>query len=285
MRTALVINAGMLAAAVAGGIAFDSLALLADAGHVFSDLGAIALGLVAAGLAARGGGPRRTFGLHRGEVLAALINGLALVALAVLIIVAAIGRLSDPPAVEGGGVLVVGLLGLAGNAWATAVLARGERTDINLEAVLRHSAADALGSAAVVVAGVALLAFGWREADPIASLAIAGLILASSVRLVREPLDVLMESAPSSVDVDELGASMCAVDGVQSVHELHVWTVTSGFEALAAHIVTTAQTDRDGVRRQLEFLLRDRYGIEHTTLQMEEEVPEGELLQVELQEP
>ncbi len=285
MRTALAINAGMLAVAVAGGIAFDSLALLADAGHVLSDLGAIVLGLVAAGLAARGGGPRRTFGFHRGEVLAALINGLALVAIAVLIVVAAIGRLSDPPAVEGGGVLVVGVLGLAGNAWATVVLARGERSDINLEAVLRHSAADALGSAAVIVAGLALVAFGWREADPIASLAIAGLIFASSVRLVREPLDVLMESAPSSVDVDELGNSVCAIEGVRSVHELHVWTVTSGFEALAAHVVTATHADRDHVRREIEFLLRDRYGIEHTTLQMEEEVPEGELLQVELQEP
>lgn len=283
MRTALAINAGMLAAAVAGGILFDSLALLADAGHVLSDLGAIVLGLVAAGLAARGGGPRRTFGFHRGEVLAALVNGLALVALAVVIVVAAIGRLEDPPAVEGGGVLVVGLLGLAGNAWATAVLARGERTDLNLEAVLRHSAADALGSIAVVVSGIALLAFGWREADPIASLAIAGLILASSVRLIREPLDVLMESAPPGVDVDELGQALCAVEGVRSVHELHVWTVTSGFEALAAHVVTAPGADRDRARRELEFLLRDRFGIEHTTLQMEEAGDEGTLLQVDVQ--
>ncbi len=283
MRTALAINVGMLVAAVAGGVLFDSLALLADAGHVFSDLGAIVLGLVAAGLAARGGGPRRTFGFHRGEVLAALINGLALVALAVVIVVAAIGRLSDPPAVEGGGVLIVGLLGLAGNAWATIVLARGERSDINLEAVLRHSAADALGSIAVVISGIAVLAFDWREADPIASLAIAALIIASSIRLIREPLDVLMESAPPGVDVDELGEALCAVEGVRSVHELHVWTVTSGFEALAAHVVTDPGTDRDRARRELEFLLLDRYGIEHTTLQMEEAGQEGALLQVDLQ--
>jgi cobalt-zinc-cadmium efflux system protein len=207
------------------------------------------------------------------------------VILAVLIVIAAIGRLSDPPEVDGTGVLVVGLLGLAGNAWATWVLARGERSDINLEAVLCHSAADALGSIAVVVSAVALLAFGWREADPIASLAIAALILASSVRLVREPLDVLMESAPPGVDVDEVGAAICAVDGVRSVHELHVWTVTSGFDALAAHVVAGADTDRDGVRRELEYVLRDRFGIEHTTLQMEEAADENSLLQVKLQGP
>ena len=285
MWGALAINAGMLVVAVVGGLVFDSLALLADAGHVLSDLGAIVLGLVAAGLAARGGGPRRTFGFHRGEVLAALVNGLALVVLAGVIVVAAIGRLSDPPEVDGVGVLVVGIVGLAGNVWATWVLARGERSDINLEAVLRHSAADALGSIAVVVSALALLAFGWREADPVASLAIAALILASSVRLVLEPLDVLLESAPARVDVDELGERMCETDGVLGVHELHVWTVTSGFEALAAHVVTAPGADRDQARRELEYLLRDRFGIEHTTLQMEEAGDEDALLQVELQRP
>ena len=285
MRTALAINVGLLVIGVAGGILFDSLAVFADAGHVLSDLGAIALGLGAAALAARRAGSQRTFGYHRGEVIAALANGLALVAIAAVIVVAAIGRLSDPPSIGAAGVLVVGLVGLAGNAWATVVLAKGERADINLEAVLRHSAADALGSAAVAVAGAAVLAFDWRVADPIASLGIAILILASSVRLVREPFDVLMESAPAGVDVDELGAAMCDVQGVSGVHELHVWTVTSGFEALAAHVVTPAGADRDLARRRLEFLLRDRFGIEHTTLQMEESGDEDALLQVRLQAP
>jgi cobalt-zinc-cadmium efflux system protein len=283
MRTALAINAGLLAVGIAGGLLFDSLAVFADAGHVLSDLGAIALGLAAAALAGRGAGSQRTFGYHRGEVLAALVNGLALVTIAAVIVVAAIGRLSDPPDIDAGGVLVVGLVGLAGNAWATIVLAGGERADINLEAVLRHSAADALGSLAVVAAGVAVLAAGWERADPIASIAIAVLILASSVRLVREPFDVLMESAPPGVDVEELAVAMCEVEGVSQVHELHVWTVTSGFEALAAHVVTAKGIDRDRARRELEFLLRSAYGIEHTTLQMEESADPGELLQVQLQ--
>jgi cobalt-zinc-cadmium efflux system protein len=285
MRTALAINAGLLVVGVAGGLAFDSLAVFADAGHVLSDLGAIALGLAAAALAARRGASRRTFGYHRGEVLAALVNGVALVALAAVIVFAAIGRLSDPPAIEGLGVLAVGAIGLTGNAWATLVLARGERSDINLEGVLRHSAADALGSLAVIAAALAVLAFDWRIADPIASIAIATLILASSVRLVREPLDVLMESAPASVDIDELGAALCRVEGVSAVHELHLWTVTSGFEAFAAHVVTAPGVDRDRARRELEFLLRDTFGIEHTTLQMEDAGDENALLQVELQEP
>jgi cobalt-zinc-cadmium efflux system protein len=283
MRTALAINGGLLVVGVAGGLLFDSLAVFADAGHVLSDLGAIALGMVAAALAGRGAGSQRTFGYHRGEVLAALVNGLALVAIAAVIVIAAVGRLSDPPGIDGAGVLVVGLVGLAGNAWATLVLARGERSDINLEAVLRHSAADALGSLAVIAAAAAVLIAGWERADPIASIAIAVLILASSVRLVREPFDVLMESAPPGVNVDELGAAMCEVEGVSQVHELHVWTVTSGFEALAAHVVTAEGVDRDRARRELEFLLRTTYGIEHTTLQMEEAADPGEILQVQLQ--
>ena len=154
MLVAAAINAALIVAGVIGGILTGSLALLADAGHVLSDLGAIGLALVAAALAARSGGPRRTFGYQRTEVIAALVNGVTLVAIAVLIVVAALDRLGDPPEVEGAGVLVLGVVGLAGNAAATWVLARGQREDLNLEAVLRHSVADALGSLGVIVSGV-----------------------------------------------------------------------------------------------------------------------------------
>jgi cobalt-zinc-cadmium efflux system protein len=280
MWAALAINGVMLVAAVVGGLIWNSLALLADAGHVLSDLGSIALGLAAASLASRAAGPRRTFGLQRSEVLAALANGIALVVVAVLIVVAAIGRLGDEPEIAGAGVLAVGLLGLAGNAAATWVLARGDRSDLNLEAVLRHSFADALGSLAVVVSGTVILVTDWTPVDTLASLGIAALILASSVKLITGPLDVLMEAAPPGVDIEELGEAMCSVSGVLAVHELHVWTVTSGFDALAAHVVADPDADRDRARRELEHLLRDRYGIEHTTLQMEEHVAES-LLQVE----
>ena len=214
-------------------------------------------------------------------MIAALLNGLTLVAIAVLIVVAAVDRLGDPPEVEGAGVLVLGVVGLAGNAAATWVLARGQREDINLEAVLRHSAADALGSLGVVVSGAVILATGWEPIDPLIGIAIAVLILASSVRLVREPLDVLMEAAPPGVDVEAIARAIGSVDGVREVHDLHVWSVTPGFEALAAHVVVAREADRDRARREVEFVLRDRYGIEHTTLQMEEEADDDALLQVQ----
>jgi cobalt-zinc-cadmium efflux system protein len=279
MARALAINVALVAVELTGGLLTGSLALLADAGHVLSDVGAIVLALGAARLAARASGPRRTFGYRRSEVLAALLNGLVLIAIAVAVVIAAIGRLSDPPEVAGGGVLVLGLLALAGNAAATLVLARGDREDLNLEAVLRHSAADAAGALAVVVSGLVVLATGWQAVDPIAGIAIAALIVASSVKLVRDPLDVLMEAAPAGVDVERLGRAICAVEGVTAVHELHVWTVTPGFEALAAHVVVARGADRDRARQVVEYELRERFEIEHTTLQMEEE-PEGGPLQV-----
>jgi cobalt-zinc-cadmium efflux system protein len=280
MWIALGINAAMLLAEVVGGVLTGSLAVLADAGHVLSDVGAIGLALFAASLATRPAGGRMTFGYQRSEILAALVNGLLLVAVALVIAYAAIGRLGDPPEIDAGGVLGLGLLGLAGNVAATFVLARGERADVNLEGVLRHSAADALGSIGVIVAGVFVLAGGSSVADPIVSLAISLLILISSWRLIAEPLGVLMEAAPAGVDVDAAGAAICEEEGVRSVHDLHIWTVTSGFGALAAHVVVSPDCDRDLVRRRIELLLRERFDIDHTTLQMEEQAPE-QLLHVE----
>lgn len=280
MWIALAINVALLAVEAIGGVLTGSLAVLADAGHLLSDVGAIALALAAARLASRPAGGRRTFGYQRSEVLAALVNGLLLVAVGVGIAVAAIGRLADPPAIDGSGVLALGALGLAGNLAATLVLARGQRQDINLEGVLRHSAADALGSFGVLIAGAVVLAGGSPIVDPIVGLFIAALVLASSWRLIKEPFDVLMEAAPADVDVEGLGAAVCAVDGVRSVHDLHVWTVTAGFGAIAAHVVVARDSDRDLIRRQLEVLLAERFGIEHTTLQMEEQAGEG-LLRVE----
>jgi cobalt-zinc-cadmium efflux system protein len=280
MWVALAINGAMLVVEAVGGVLTGSLAVLADAGHLLSDVGSIALGLFAASLAARPAGGRMTFGYQRSEILAALVNGLLLVAVAIAVAVAAIGRLSDPPSIDGLGVLGLGLLGLLGNVGATLALARGERVDVNLEGVLRHSAADALGSLGVVGAGAFVLAGGSSVVDPVVSLAIAALILASSWRLIKEPVDVLMEAAPSGFDVDAAGAAICEEEGVRSVHDLHIWTVTSGFGALAAHVVVSPECDRDLIRRRIELLLRERFGIEHTTLQMEEQASDA-LLRVE----
>jgi cobalt-zinc-cadmium efflux system protein len=177
-------------------------------------------------------------------------------------------------------VLALGVFGLAGNIAATLVLARGQREDINLEGALRHSAADALGSIGVVIAGAWVLFGGSPIVDPVVGLLIAVLVLASSWRLIKEPLDVLMESAPANLDVDAIGAAICSEQGVRSVHDLHVWTLTAGFGAIAAHVVVAADSDRDLIRRRLELTLGEQYGIEHTTLQMEEEADQA-LLRVE----
>jgi cobalt-zinc-cadmium efflux system protein len=277
MRIVLVINVAMLAAGIAGGIVFDSLALLADAGHVLADVGAIGLALFAAWMASRPSGPQRTFGFRRTEIFAALANGVTLVAVSVFVFVEAIARMSDPPDVEGVGVLIVGAFALLGNAAATWFLMRGDRSNLNLEGVLRHSAADALGSLGVIVAGLLVITTGWDQADPVVSIAIGLLILLGSWRLLREPFDVLMESAPEGIDVEDVGSAMCGVPGVREVHDLHVWTVTSGFPALAAHIRSDPAEPADDVRERVEAVLHERFGLDHTTLQV---VPEP-LLQLE----
>jgi cobalt-zinc-cadmium efflux system protein len=277
MAIVLAINLAMFAIGIVGGLVFDSLALLADAGHVLTDVLAIGIALFAGWMARRPAGPQRTFGFRRSEIFAALFNGFTLVAIAVLVFVAAIGRLSGEPGVEGGGVIVVGLLSLLGNAGAALVLAGGDRTNVNLEGVLRHTAADALGALGVVLAGLIVVTTGWEQADALVSIAIAVLIVLGSRRLLREPFDVLMETAPAGIDVEEVGGAMCAVSGVREVHDLHVWTVTSGFPALAAHIRTDPNEDPGKVRERVETVLQERFGLEHTTLQV---VPEP-LLQLE----
>jgi cobalt-zinc-cadmium efflux system protein len=196
------------------------------------------------------------------------VNGVTLVAVAVLVIVEAIGRLSDPPDVEGVGVLVVGVIGLAGNVAATVALAGGDRKDVNLEGVLRHSFADALGSLGVIIAGVVVAATGWAYADGIAGLAIGVLILLGSWRLITMPVNVLMEGAPEGVDVQAVGNAMARVDGVREVHDLHIWTVTSDFPALAAHVVIDHSEDVEAVRVRIEEVLHDEFDIHHTTLQV-----------------
>jgi cobalt-zinc-cadmium efflux system protein len=281
MALALAINVALLAATVVGGLLTDSLALLADAGHLASDVGAIGIGLVAARLAGVAPTPTRTYGLQRSEVLGALANGVLLLIVAVLIVVEALSRLGDPPGVAGGGVLALGLIGLAGNAAATWVLAAGEREDINLEAVLRHSAGDALSSLGVIVAGVLVLAAGWDAADPVASILIAALIAIGSWRLLKEPVDVLLESAPAGMDVRAIGKAMAAAPQVVEVHDLHVWTVTSGFPALSAHLVVDRGASRDDVLARMESMLQERFDIHHTTLQVVECADPEALIQLE----
>lgn len=268
MWRALAINVALVGAGLVGAWLTGSVALLADAGHLLSDVLSIGLGLAAAAVAARPPGGRGTFGLGRVEPLAALVNGLALVAVSIWIGWTAIARLGEPPELDGVAVLLFGVVGLLGNVAATVVLVRGHRSDINLEGVLRHSAADALGSLGVVAAGAGIAVTGWAILDPLVGMAIAVLILASSWRLLAEPVNVLLERVPGGVEIDAIGRAILAVSGVREVHDLHVWSITSGFIALSAHVTTDPDARSRKVREAIERELDERFAITHTTLQV-----------------
>jgi cobalt-zinc-cadmium efflux system protein len=235
---------------------------------MLSDSLALGLALFAAWLATRPATPQRSFGWRRAEVLAALVNAVALVVLGGWIVWAAIGRLSDPPDVTGGWVLAAGAAGLGVNVAAARVL-HGAGSGLNVRAAMLHVLADLASSAGVVVAGLVLLATGWPYADPIAGLLIGTLVLLSTVGVLRETVGVLLEGAPEGIDAREVGAAITAADGVVGVHDLHLWTITSGFPALSAHVLVAADADCHAIRRDLEVLLRERFQLTHTTLQVE----------------
>jgi cobalt-zinc-cadmium efflux system protein len=258
---------------VVGGLLTDSLALLADAAHMLSDNLALTLALVALWLAGRPSTPQRSFGYQRAEILAALANGVILVALAIWIFIEAWGRLTDPPEVLAGWVALVAVIGLVVNLVAAGILARAAHDTLNMRAALRHVVADALGSGGVLAAAIVILVTGWRYADPIAGALIGVLVLASSWTVLRDSVQILLEGAPPGLDAGELGRRLAEAPGVVEVHDLHVWTITSGFPALAAHVLVERGDDCHSRRRELEELLLREYGIEHTTLQVDHAGP------------
>jgi cobalt-zinc-cadmium efflux system protein len=265
----LALTLAFTAVEVVGGLLTGSLALLADAAHMLSDNLALGIALLAVWLAGRPSTPERSFGYQRAEILAALVNGIVLVALAIWIFIEAWGRFSDPPEVLAGWVALVAVVGLAVNLTAATILYRAGDDTLNMRAALRHVLADAIGSAGVLVAALAILVTGWRYADPLAGIAIALLILASSWSILRESVHILLEGAPRGMDTRGLGRRLTEVPGVVEVHDLHVWTITSGFPALAAHVLVERGEDCHARRRELEDLLHREYGIEHTTLQVD----------------
>jgi cobalt-zinc-cadmium efflux system protein len=266
---AIVLVGGFTVVEVVAGWLAGSLALLADAAHMLSDTVGLGLAFFAAWLASRPATPQRSFGSGRAEILAALANGVALVAISIWIFVAAIGRLGDPPEVPGGWILVVGFAGLAVNALAALVLARAGTGSLNVQAALRHVLADLLGSVGVIVAGAVVLLTGWEYADPLTGMAIGVLVLASSWQILRESVGILLEEAPAGIEAEEVGRALASAEGVVEVHDLHIWTITSGFPALAAHVLVVPGGDCHGVRRELEQMLHERFGLDHTTLQVE----------------
>ena len=269
LGAALALTASYTVVEVVGGLLAGSLALLADAVHMLSDNIALAVALAAAWLATRPATPERSFGFKRAEVLAALANGVMLVALAIWIFVEAAVRLRDPGDVLGWWMLAIALVGLAVNVGAGFILSRARRHSLNVEAAFRHVFADLLGSFGVAVAAVVILATGWVEADPLVSILIGVLILASAWSILRDSTEILLESTPRGIDAEALGRRLASASGVVEVHDLHVWTITSGFPALSAHVLVRPGEDCHGRRRELERLLHDEFGIEHTTLQVD----------------
>jgi cobalt-zinc-cadmium efflux system protein len=262
-----------MVAEIVGGLLANSLALLADAGHMLSDAGALALALFAIWFARRPAGPQHTYGYYRVEILAALVNGAALVAIAILIFVEAMQRFRAPQDVDAPLMIAVATGGLVINLAGLWTLhgVRGE--SLNTRGAWLHVMADALGSVQAIAAGALILAFGWNWLDPLASVLIGGLVVYSSWSLVRQSVMVLMEGAPGHIDVDEVRDRLGRVPGVRAVHDLHVWTISSGLVALSAHV--EAQRPPSEVLRELRHDLEAEYGIRHTTIEFDPTEPDG----------
>jgi cobalt-zinc-cadmium efflux system protein len=280
LAVALAVIAGFMVVEIVAGLLSGSLALLSDAAHMATDAAAIGLALVAAGFAARPATRTFTFGLRRAEILSAQVNGAALLVLAAVIAYEGVRRLADPLEVEGAIVVAVGAVGALANVAAAAALARAERQSLNVAGARAHVLADLYGSLAAIAAGLVVLLGGSPRADAVAALLVAALMLRSGWRLVRDASRVLLEGTPAGLDAASVGRAMAAVPGVVEVHDLHVWEVTSGFPALAAHVTVGRDQDCHARRRELAGLLHERFGIDHVTLQVDHEhVPE--LLRIE----
>ncbi len=265
----LALLVAFMAAEVVFGILASSLALLADAGHMLTDAAALALALVAASLATRPPGGRWTFGFGRVEILAAQANGLTLGLLGLWIVVEAVRRLVSPPEVDA---VVVGLVagaGIAVNLVVVALLARAQRQSLNVRGAYLHIVTDLAAFVGTGIAAALILLTGWDRFDALASLLVAGLMLAAAWTLLRESGRIFLEGAPSSAPPADVGPAIAAHAGVVETHDLHVWTVTDGFPALSAHVLVQPGADCHRIRLELERLLHERFGIDHTTLQVE----------------
>ena len=261
--------ASYMVAEVLGGLWTGSLALLADAGHMASDVAALALSLFALWVAQRPADARRTFGHTRAEILAALGQGAALVAVALMVVLEALDRLAAPAPVAAPGMLAIASGGLVVNLAGLWILNRGRRHSLNVRGAWLHVLSDALGSLGAITAGAAIWAFGWNWADPAASLAICGLILLSAWHLLREAVDILMETAPRHLDVEEIQRALAESPEILEVHDLHVWTIGSGEVSLSSHVVARDGAESAQVLSRIHELLASRFGIHHTTIQVE----------------
>ncbi|MEX2112006.1 MAG: cation diffusion facilitator family transporter [Pirellulales bacterium] len=261
-------------AEIVGGYASGSLALLADAGHMFSDAAALGLSLFAAWISARPPTAKLSYGYYRAEILAALANGATLVAIAILIVIEAIHRLSAPQPVAGLLMLGIASGGLVINIVGLAILNGGKGENLNMHGAWLHLLTDALGSVAALVAGGLIWLAGWYWVDPVASILIALLVTYSSWNLLKQAIAILMESTPAHLDVDRVRSAMAETPGARGVHDLHIWTITSGMVSLSAHVVLANGHDPSVTLEALSKALHDRFGIDHVTIQIEPDGPQ-----------
>lgn len=265
---ALVITLGYAVVELLGGLWTGSLALMSDAGHMFSDALALGLAAIAAWLARRPVGERHSYGWARAEVIGATLNSLLMLVIIVALVVEAVARLLDPRPVAALGMAVIAFIGLAINALVIWIMSRGEQT-LNTRAALLHVIGDLVSSLAALMAGAVIYFTGWLPIDPILSLVIAGLILVSTLRLLRDTVHVLMEGVPPALELGVIGKALAGVPGVESVHDLHVWSITPGQVALSAHLEIADLRQWPGILAAATRLVHDRYGIGHVTLQPE----------------
>jgi cobalt-zinc-cadmium efflux system protein len=271
MLVALALIGGLMVAEVVAGLIAGSVALLTDAGHMLTDAGAIVLGLVALRLAARPPSGAMTYGLKRAEPLSAAVNGAVLGVLAIVFVVEAVTRLANPHHVDAVLVLVVALVAIPVNMAAVRALGRANRESVNVEGAFQHLLTDLYAFIATAIAAIVILATGFDRADAIAALFVAALMLRATVSLLRDSGRIFLEAAPEGIDPNAVGRALAAMPGVVSVHDLHVWEVTSGFPSLSAHVVVGCDDDCHDCRAQLERMLHERFGLDHTTLQVEHE--------------
>lgn len=265
----LCLSGAYMFAEALGGLLTGSLALLADAGHLLSDVASLALGLFAVHFAQRPATARRTYGHTRVEILAALTQGVALAAVALMIFVEAIGRFGSGHDVDGLGMMVVASGALLVNSIGMWVLNAGRGESINMRGVWLHVASDALGSLGVIVAGFTIWQLGWQWADPAVSIGISALVLFAAWNLVRDAVDILMEAAPGHLDVEEIREALTSVAGVTGVHDLHVWTIGNREISLSSHLVSPPGSHPNELLREVQALLQERFSIQHTTVQIE----------------
>jgi cobalt-zinc-cadmium efflux system protein len=273
LRVALSITLTVMVVEIVGGLAADSLALIADAAHMATDALGLGMALFAIHFANRPPSETRTFGYARAEILAALANCLLLLGVGGYVLYEAIQRFVTPADTQGGLTIVFGLIGLVANTISLTLLMRGQKDSLNVRGAFLEVVADALGSTAVIIAAAVIMITGWQAADPIASILISLMIVPRTWKLLRETLDVLLEAAPKGVDMAEVRAHILALEGVEDMHDLHAWTITSGMPVLSAHVVVSSDVlnaiGHEKMLHELQGCLGDHFDVEHCTFQLE----------------